>query len=86
MNTMTRCYIRSHLDASALTFNYDAIVDPRLKDGCCKKVPWQEYMTLSAADMRYVQYWTDLITYITIVIAPIRLLHLLLLFSVELTE
>ena len=26
----------SHLDASVLTFNYDAIVDPRLKDGCCK--------------------------------------------------
>ncbi len=46
-------YNRSHLDASVLTFNYDAIVDPRLKDGCCKKVPWQEYMALSAADMRY---------------------------------
>ena len=43
----------SHLDASVLIFNYDAIVDPRLKDGCYKKVPWQEYMALSAADMRY---------------------------------
>ncbi len=42
----------SHLDASVLIFNYDAIVDPRLKDGCCKKVPWQEYMALSAAGMR----------------------------------
>ena len=49
-------YNRSHLDASVLTFNYDAIVDPRLKDGCCKKVPWQEYMALSAADMRYSSY------------------------------
>ena len=42
----------SHLDASVLTFNYDAIVDPHLKDGCCKKVPLQEYMALSAAGMR----------------------------------
>ena len=42
----------SHLDASVLIFNYDAIVDPRLKGGCCKKVPWQEYIALSAASMR----------------------------------
>ena len=39
----------SHLDASVLIFNYDAIVDPRLKGGCCKKVP---YIALSAASMR----------------------------------
>ena len=32
----TAVILWSHLDASVLTFNYDAIVDPRLKDGCCK--------------------------------------------------